>query len=235
MYPDDAASGEDIFYYVTIYNENYAQPPRPDHVTDDDITCGIYKWDDGPGNRSRSATILFSGALVGAALEAQQMLAEHHDVSAELWSVTSYQRLRREALDVERRNRLHPGDEPAVPIVTHKLTDSDGPIIAVTDYMTLVPDQIARFTPRPLHVLGTDGFGRSDTREALRRFFEVDSKHIVLAVLSALMSTGEATPDEGALSMRSYGIDAERDDPGHPDTGAQYFEAADIDTTNSVS
>ena len=225
MYPPSATDGEDVFFYITIYNENYQQPPRPDHVSDSDITSGLYKWDDGPGNRSRNATILFSGASVGAAREAQELLAEHHDVSAELWSAPSYQRLRREALDVERRNRLHPGDEPAVPLVTRKLADSDGPIVAVTDYMTLVPDQIARFTPRTLHVLGTDGFGRSDTREALRRFFEVDAAHIVIAVLSALMSTGQATPDEVAFAMQRYGIEADRPDPGHPDTGAQLFSS----------
>ena len=223
MCPPAAADGEDVFFYITIYNENYEQPPRPDHVTDSDITSGLYKWDDGPGNRGRTATIMFSGAAVGAAREAQALLAEHHDVSAELWSAPSYQRLRREALDVERRNRLHPGDEPAVPVVTRKLNDSDGPIVAVTDYMTLVPDQISRFTPRLLHVLGTDGFGRSDTRQALRRFFEVDGAHIVIAVLSALMSTGDATPDEVAFAMQRYGIEADRDDPGHPDTGAQLF------------
>ncbi len=224
MYPDSGAGeGEDVFYYITIYNENYEQPPRPDHVSDDDITSGLYKWDDGPGNRGRDATILFSGASVTAAREAQQLLAEHHDVSAELWSATSFQRLRREALDVERRNRLHPGDEPVTSLVARKLADSAGPIVAVTDYMTLVPDQVARFTPRPLNVLGTDGFGRSDTRDALRRFFEVDAVHIVIAVLSALMSEGEATPDEVAFAMRRYGIEADRDDPGHPDTGARLF------------
>ena len=221
MCPPDAGDGTDVFYYITIYNETYEQPPRPDHVRDEDITSGLYKFDDGPGGRGRSATILFSGASVGAALEAQARLAADYDVSAELWSATSYQRLRREALDTERRNRLNPQSDPAVPLVTRKLSDSDGPIVAVTDYMTLVPDQIARFTPRPLHVLGTDGFGRSDTREALRRFFEVDADHIVVAVLSALVASGEAGPDEVAAAMERYGIDAERDDPGHPDTGAR--------------
>ena len=221
MYPPEAADGDDVFYYITIYNENYEQPPRPDHVSDDDITSGLYKFDDGAGSRRRDATILFSGASVGAALEAQALLAEHHDTSAELWSATSYQRLRREALDVERRNRLHPAGEPVVPLVTRKLSDSDGPIVAVTDFMTMVPDQIARFTPRPLHVLGTDGFGRSDTREALRRFFEVDAASIAVAVLSALMACGQAEPEEVAAAMERYGIDAERDDPGHPDTGAR--------------
>ena len=225
MCPPEAADGTDIFYYITVYNENYEQPPRPDHVSDDDITSGLYKFDDGPGNRGRCATILFSGASVGAALQAQALLAEHHDVSAELWSATSYQRLRREALDTVRRNRLHPQSEPVIPLVTRKLADSDGPIVAVTDFMTLVPDQIARFTPGHLHVLGTDGFGRSDTREALRRFFEVDAAHIVVAVLSALLASGEAEPGEVAAAIERYDIEADRDDPGHPDTGARLCSA----------
>ncbi len=221
MYPPEAADGDDVFYYITVYNENYEQPPRPDHVTEADIISGLYKFDDGPDSSRRRATVLFSGASVGAALAAQAMLAEHHDTSAELWSATSYQRLRRDALDVERRNRLHPGSEPAVAPVTRKLSDSDGPIVAVTDFMTLVPDQIARFAPRPLHVLGTDGFGRSDNRDELRRFFEVDAAHIVVATLSALMESGEASPDEVSAAIDRYGIDADRDHPGHPDAGAR--------------
>ena len=219
--PEGNSEGTDVFYYITVYNENYEQPPRPDHVSDTDITDGIYKFDDGAGNRGRSATILFSGASVGAALEAQALLAEHHDTSAELWSVTSYQRLRREALGVQRRNRLNPAGVLETPLVTRRLADSDGPIVAVSDYMTLVPDQIARFTPRPLNVLGTDGFGRSDTREALRRFFEVDGPHITVAVLSALAAAGQADPAEVAGAMERYGIVAGFDDPGHPDTGAR--------------
>ena len=220
MFPPAAADGEDIFYYVTIYNENYEQPPRPDHVTDDDITSGLYKWDDGPDGRRHRATVLFSGPAVGAARTAQGMLAEHHDVSAELWSATSYKRLRAEALDVERRNRLNPSDQPEAPAVTRKLADSEGPIVAVTDYMTLVPDQIARFTPRRLHVLGTDGFGRSDTREGLRGFFEVDAAHVVVAVLSALVDSGEMARDDLQAAIHRYGLDPNRPDPAHPETGA---------------
>ncbi len=221
MYPGRAEDGEDVFYYVTIYNENDEQPPRPDHVDDADITSGLYKWDDGPGTQTRNATILFSGPASQAAIEAQDLLAKHHDVSAELWSVTSYKRLRADALDVERRNRLSPGTPPKTPVVTHKLSDSEGPIVAVSDWMTLVPDQVARWTPRPLHVLGTDGFGRSDTREALRRFFEVDAAHLVVATLAALADEGAATPEEVAAAITQYGIDPGRPDPAHPDTGAR--------------
>ena len=220
MSPPAAGDGEDVFYYVTIYNENYEQPPRPDHVTDEDITSGLYKWDDGPDGCGRRATVLFSGPSVGAAREAQALLAERHDVSAELWSATSYKRLRADALDVERRNRLNPSDEPEAPAVTRKLADSEGPIVAVTDYMTLVPDQIARFTPRPLHVLGTDGFGRSDTREGLRSFFEVDAAHVVVAVLSALANASEVERADLQAAITRYGLDPNRPDPAHPETGA---------------
>ncbi len=220
MYPPRAADGEDIYYYITIYNENYEQPPRPDHVDNTDITSGLYKFSDGPdGGESlaHKATILFSGPAVNAALEAQRLLADHHDVSAELWSATSYKRLRTDALDCERRNRLSQSDEPLVPLVTRRLTDSDGPIVAVSDWMTLVPDQIARWTPRPLHVLGTDGFGRSDTREALRRFFEVDAAHLVVAVLSALAEDGRLSSADVRAAISHYGIDPDRPNPAHPD------------------
>jgi pyruvate dehydrogenase E1 component len=221
MYPAKAADGEDVFYYITIYNENYEQPPRPDDVSEVDITSGIYKWDDGPGSKTHAATILFSGSAQGAAREAQDLLAEHHDVSAELWSVTSYKRLRNDALDVERHNRLHPSDEPQIPLVTQKLADSNGPLLAVSDFMTLVPDQIGRFTPRPLHILGTDGFGRSDTREALRKFFEIDAANITVAVLSALAEEGKVEPADVAAAIERYEIDTDGPNPAHPDTGSE--------------
>ena len=219
MYPPNAADGEDVFFYITIYNENYEQPPRPDHVTDVDITSGMYRWDDGPGGKGRNTTILFSGPSQGAARRAQELLAEHHDVSAELWSVTSYKRLRTEALEVERHNRLHPG-ATEVPLVTRKLTDSNGPIVAVSDYMTMVPDQISRFAPRPMHVLGTDGFGRSDTRESLRRFFEIDAEHLTVAVLAALVESGEAAVSEVERAIERYGLEPDAVNPAHPDAGA---------------
>jgi len=221
MYPDgSAADGEDVFYYITIYNENYEQPPRPDHVDDRDITSGLYKWDDGPDGPTMRATILFSGPSNLAAREAQTILAEFHDVSAELWSVTSYKRLRANALDVERRNRLQPEREPEVPDITRKLSVSEGPIIAVSDWMGLVPGQVSSWSPRPLRVLGTDGFGRSDTREALRSFFEVDAFSIVVTVLASLAAEGKVESSEVAAAIQTYGIDPYRPDPAHPDTGS---------------
>ncbi|MEQ8840703.1 MAG: pyruvate dehydrogenase (acetyl-transferring), homodimeric type [Acidimicrobiales bacterium] len=221
MYPDGSAvDGEDVFYYLAIYNENYEQPPRPDHVDDRDITSGLYKWAEGPDGPSKRATILFSGPANLAAREAQAILAEYHDVSAELWSVTSYKRLRANALDVERRNRLQPEGTPDVPMITSKLRTSEGPIVAVSDWMGLVPGQVSRWTPRPMRVLGTDGFGRSDTREALRSFFEVDAFSVVVTVLAALAEDGQVPAAEVSAAIRTYGIDPYRPDPAHPDTGS---------------
>ncbi|RMH69436.1 MAG: pyruvate dehydrogenase (acetyl-transferring), homodimeric type, partial [Actinomyces sp.] len=220
MYPERAADGDDVYYYITIYNENYEQPPRPDHVTDDDIVGGLYRWDAGPEGGSRRATIVFSGPAHAAAREAQALLAEHHDVAVDLWSATSYKRLRADALAAERHNRLHPDGERRVPLVTSRLGAGEGPVVAVTDWMTAVPDQVTRWVPRPYHVLGTDGFGRSDTREALRRFFEVDAGHLVVAVLDALAREGKASPGEVADAIARHGIDPDSPDPAHPDAGA---------------
>ena len=204
----------DVFYYLTIYNENYVQPAKPEGC-DEGIMRGLYKWADAPQGASRRATILFSGSAQRAAREAQAELAEQFDVAAELWSATSYKALREDAMSVERWNRLHPEDDPQRPYVTEQLDGSHGAIVAVTDYMKVVPDQVARWLPagRAFVPLGTDGFGRSDTREALRRFFETDTAHVVVAVLSALCAQGEATPDEVAKAIRHYGIDADAPDP----------------------
>jgi len=222
MYPDGSIDGEDVFYYIAIYNENYEQPPRPDHVDNLDITSGLYKFDHGPdlGADALRATILFSGPSYLAAKDAQHILAERYGVGAELWSVTSYKRLREDAIDVQRRNRLNPLGDRLVPLVTRKLEDSDGPIIAVSDWMGAVVGQINRWTPRPMSVLGTDGFGRSDTREALRSFFEVDAAHIVVTVLNALARDGEIERSVVAEAIEHFGIDPDRPDPAHPDTGA---------------
>lgn len=211
MYGD---SPEDIFYYLTLYNENYNMPPRPDGVVSG-IVDGLYRWAPAPEleGESVAATILFSGTAHSAARFAQEELAAHYGVAAELWSATSYKRLREEALDVERWNRLHPTDKQRTPKVTQLLDDADGPIVAVTDFMKAVPDQIARWAPRPWRSLGTDGFGRSDTREALRRFFETDGPHVVVAVLASLAEQGDVKPEIVADAVRRYGIDPDLVDP----------------------
>jgi pyruvate dehydrogenase E1 component len=205
-------TGEDIFYYITLYNENYAMPPKPEGV-DDGLLRGLYRFAPAPEGPRRRVTIIFSGSACQAALEAQKMLAEHHDVGAEMWSATSYKALREEALAVERHNRLHPSEPPRTPFVTETLANAEGPVIAVTDFMKAVPDQVARWAPTPFITLGTDGFGRSDTREALRRYFETDAAHIVVAALDALRQSGEGKAEEVDDAIRRYGIDPDSANP----------------------
>ncbi len=203
---------EDIFYYITVYNENYPMPPKPDGA-DDGIIKGLYRFAPAPQGPSRKATILFSGTASQAALQAQQLLAADHDVAAELWSATSYKALREDALSVERWNRLHPTMTPRRCYVAEALSEAPGPIVAVTDFMKAVPDQIARWVPGHFTPLGTDGFGRSDTREALRRHFETDAAHVVVAVLDGLVATGDAKAEEVENAIFRYGIDPESADP----------------------
>ena len=214
MYGEGSENGEDVFYYLTIYNENYDMPARPDHVSDEDILSGIYQWADAPAKTHR-ASILFSGPSQLAAREAQQELAEHYDVGADLWSVTSYKKIRENALAAERANRLRSSGTPIAPDVTLKLANAGGPIIAVSDYMKLVPDQIARWVPGRYVTLGTDGFGRSDTREALRSFFEIDTAHVVVAALSALADEGRIERSVVTEAIVRYGINPDAADPAH--------------------
>ena len=210
---------EDRFWYLTLYNENYPMPPLPQADAGDAVRAGIlrgmYRFAEPAETASpaRRATLLFSGPMWQAAIEARAMLASDWGVSADAWSVTSYTELREDALSVERANRLHPHAERAVPYVSRSLEDGTGPVVAVTDYLRAVPDQVSRWVPRPFTSLGTDGFGRSDTRAALRRFFEVDASHLVVAVLSALAETGDAKPDEVAEAIARYEIDADSADP----------------------
>jgi pyruvate dehydrogenase E1 component len=206
----------DVFYYLTLYNENYAMPARPQPAgteLDEGIIKGLYRFAPAPDGPSRTATILFSGSASQAALAARQLLAERHDVAAELWSATSYKALREEALSVERRNRLHPSAAPEVPYVTTALGDAQGPVIAVTDFMKAVPDQIARWVPGRFTPLGTDGFGRSDSRDELRRHFETDAAHVVVAVLDGLAAGGQATAQEITAAIEAYDIDPEAPEP----------------------
>jgi pyruvate dehydrogenase E1 component len=209
MHGDDP---DDVFYYLTVYNENYSQPPRPEGV-EQGIMDGLYKWADAPDGTNQDVSILFSGTANLAARHAQEELAQHYGVGAELWSATSYKKLREQALKVERWNRLHSGEEPRVPVVTKLMTDSQGPIVAVTDFMTMVPDQVAKWMPREFVVLGTDGYGRSDSRAALRKFFETDKGHVVVAALAGLVRTGRMKPEAVTDAMRRYDIDPETADP----------------------
>ncbi|MGZ4241466.1 MAG: pyruvate dehydrogenase (acetyl-transferring), homodimeric type [Actinomycetota bacterium] len=203
---------EDIFYYLTLYNENYVQPPKPEGV-DEGIVRGLYRFAEAPGGTERRATILFSGVAWQAAMAARDILAADYDVGVECWSATSYKCLREEALSVERWNRLNPGEEARVPYVASALSSSSGPVVAVTDFMKAVPDMVARWVPQPFIPLGTDGFGRPDTRAALRAHFEVDAENVVVAVLSGLAQTGEAKEEEVAAAIKRFGLDPDKGDP----------------------
>ncbi|MGH9189474.1 MAG: pyruvate dehydrogenase (acetyl-transferring), homodimeric type [Acidimicrobiales bacterium] len=203
---------DDVFYYLTLYNENYVMPAMPDGC-EEGIRKGLYRFATAPEGPRRRATILFSGTAQAAAREAQDLLAVNHDVAAELWSATSYKALREDALSVERWNRLHPTDTPRTPYVTEGLSEADGPFVAVTDFMKMVPDQVSRWIPGPYLALGTDGYGRSDTRANLRRHFETDAAHVVVAVLAALAQAHDAKPEEVADAIARYGIDPEAVDP----------------------
>ncbi|MGA0132507.1 MAG: transketolase-like TK C-terminal-containing protein, partial [Ilumatobacteraceae bacterium] len=206
----------DVFYYITLYNENYPMPARP-AVADLDaqIMRGLYRLTEA-GNAKHHATMVFSGSAHSAAREAVAELESRWDVSCDVWSATSYKTLRENALDVERWNRLHPTSAPRQADVTRLLDDGNGPIIAVTDFMRIVPEQVARFVPNRTFIpLGTDGFGRSDTREALRRHFEVDMPHIVVATLHALSLSGDIKPEVVADAIAHYGLNPEAMNPLH--------------------
>ena len=204
---------EDVIYYLTLYNENQLMPAMPEDA-DKGVIEGLYRWSSAPDGPNHPATILFSGSANLAAREAQSQLAEHYDVAAELFSATSYKRLREQALSTERWNRLHADQTERTPRVTELLA-GDGPIVAVTDFMKAIPDQIARWVPagRSFTPLGTDGFGRSDTREALRRHFEIDAPHVVLATLAALAASGEIEPGAVKDAIDRYDLEPDRIDP----------------------
>ena len=209
-------AAEDSFYYLTLYNENYSMPSRPEWVTDEDIIRGLYRFSPAPavgeeGKAPMRATILAGGSIMQQALRAQQILAER-GVAAEVWSALSYQLLRNEALETDRWNRLHPEAEPRTPVVTSLLREpaEQGPVIAVSDYITAWPDMIARWVPGGWwRSLGTDGYGRSDTREALRRFFEIDAEHVAATTFAELARCGRIDPREAQRHITELGIDPE--------------------------
>jgi pyruvate dehydrogenase E1 component len=204
--------GEDVFYYLALYNENYVMPEMPEGA-EAGIIEGLYRVATAPEGKAHRASILFSGTSWLAASEAQRILAEDHDVAVDLWSATSYKSLRDEALSAERWNRLHPSAAARTPRVTEILAEGEGPFVAVSDFMKAVPDQIARWVPGPFHVLGTDGFGRSDTREALRRHFETDAAHVVVATLAALAAQGTLKAEAVDDAIAHHGLDPEAIDP----------------------
>ncbi|HYC24089.1 MAG TPA: pyruvate dehydrogenase (acetyl-transferring), homodimeric type [Candidatus Bathyarchaeia archaeon] len=203
---------EDTFYYITVMNEAYAQPAMPEGV-EEGILRGLYKLRSAPDPALGPRVHLFgSGAILREALRAQELLTER-GVAAEVWSVTSYSALRRDALAAERWNMLHPLEPPRAPYIREVLQAEPWPIIAATDYMKLVADQIAPFVPDGLHALGTDGFGRSETREALRRFFEVDAECICVAALAELARRDEIDAARVQQAIDELGIDPDKLEP----------------------
>jgi len=202
---------EDRFYYITHYNEFYVQPPMPEGCREG-ILRGIYLFS--PAQSGEAVVQLFgSGPILNEALRAQEILRDRFNLAANVWSVTSYNELRREALAIERWNRLHPAEPPKRPYITQVLEGHAGPVIAATDYMKIVPDQLAPWLGGRLVSLGTDGFGRSDNRLHLRRFFEVNAESIAAAALAALAREGELSPARAAAAIAELGIDPEKVDP----------------------
>ncbi len=206
-------NNEDHFYYMTVCNENYVQPAMPEAAgTREGILRGLYLYKAVEGGPAQ-VTLFGSGPIFNEALKAQQILAEKYGVGANLWSVTSYTELRRDALAADRWNRLHPGEPQRKPYLLHALGEIDTPIIAATDYMKIVADQISPWLPGRLTALGTDGFGRSENREHLRRFFEVDAASIAAAALSRLAQWGRYDANRAVQAIRELGINPESIDP----------------------
>jgi pyruvate dehydrogenase E1 component len=205
--------GESIFYYLTLMNENYPMPAMPDGVADG-ILKGMYRLKASENQRARlHAQLLGSGAILNEALKAQKILEEQYDVAADVWSVTSYKELYRDGHDAERWNRLHPSEAPRLPYVTECLGDAPGVLVAASDYVKALPDSISRWCPRQLVSLGTDGFGRSESRSALRDFFEVDARHITLATLGELLREGKIKSQTVEKAMKDLEIDPEKPNP----------------------
>ena len=201
---------EDIFYYITLYNEFYAMPAMPEGCQDG-ILKGLYMYQ--RAAHPAVAQLFGSGPILNESVKAAKILADNYDVHCNVWSATSYNNLRRDCMDVERWNRLHPESAPRHSYLTAALEGHDGPIIASSDYMKIVPDQIAPWLPNRLVSLGTDGFGRSESREYLRRFFEINAESIVAATLSRLARDGKFDAGRAAQAARDLGINAEAPNP----------------------
>jgi pyruvate dehydrogenase E1 component len=206
-------NNEDCFYYITAYNENYAQPPMPEVPgIEEGILRGMYKYQAAPAGNA-AVQLFGSGIIVNEALRAQGILQEKYGIAADVWSVTSYVELRRDAAAAERWNRLHPAEPPRVPYLHQALEGSQGPIIAATDYLKTLPDQLAPWLPGRLTSLGTEGFGRSENRKHLRRHFENDAESIAAAALVALARDGKLDAGEAAKAIQELGIDPDKKDP----------------------
>ena len=211
MYVDQ----ESIFYYLTVGNEPLPMPEMPagDHVREG-ILMGLYRFKaSGKKDAKLKAQLFGSGSIMFEVLKAQEILEQKYNVAADVWSVTSYKELYRNGNDCERWNMLHPGEQPRVPYVTQCLKDAPGVLVAASDYMKVMPESISQWMPRKLAALGTDGFGRSEGRTALRDFFEVDTKHIVLATLNALAQDKQIDVSVVKQAVKDLGINPEKLNP----------------------
>ena len=209
MYEDK----ENIFYYITVMNENYPMPEMPGNVKEG-IVKGMYKFKASDKKNAKMKTQLFgSGTILNEVLKAAAILEEEYKVASDVWSVTSYKELRKDALEVERWNLLHPNGPQKITYISKMLAKEEGVFVASSDYVKTLPDSVAKWFPRTLHSLGTDGFGRSDSRAALRDFFEVDAKHIVFAALNGLVKDGKLKPAELDKAMKKLGINPDKKNP----------------------
>ena len=200
---------EDLLYYLTLYNENHPMPPKPTRA-ERGIIQGIYRFT----KPAKPQVRLFgSGSIMQQVLRAADILQKQFGVAAEIWSVTSYGEMRRDALKCERWNWLHPGEKEKTPYIQQQLGKRGLPTVAATDFMRAVPDMVSKWVPGPYITLGTDGFGRSDTREQLRNFFEVSGEHITVAALNALAQSGKLPAEDVARAIKALGIDPELADP----------------------
>jgi pyruvate dehydrogenase E1 component len=203
--------GDKVFYYVTVMNEAYPQPAMPNGC-EEGIVRGIYRLTKAGNEDAKRVRLLGSGTILREVIAAAELL-KTFDVSSEVWSVTSFNELRREGLDVDRWNMLHPEEAPKKAYVSECLGDSVAPVIAATDYMKVYADQIRPYVSAPYRVLGTDGFGRSDTRQKLRRFFEVDRHFVVIAALTSLADQQVIARSVVRDAMQTFGIDADKANP----------------------
>ena len=208
------ADQDDVYYYLTVTNENFVQPPMPEGV-EEGIVRGMYRFKAAQvGTKHPRVQLMGSGAILREVIAGAELLENDFGVAADIWSVTSFTALRRDGLEIERWNRLHPHEPPRAPYVTTVLQDrADDPVIAATDYMKAFADQIRAYIPGCFTVLGTDGFGRSDYRRRLRRHFEVDRYHVAVAALSALAAANILHSSRAIEAMSKYGIDPDRPDP----------------------
>ena len=205
MYVDQ----EDVFFYLTLMNENYAHPDMPKGV-EDGIIKGLYRFSKTAKPGKKHVNLMGSGTILMQAIKAAEMLKDDFGVTSDIWSATSLNELARDGQDAARWNRLNPLEDPRVPYVTQVLKDASGPVIAATDYMKNYAEQIRAFVEQPYTVLGTDGFGRSDSRENLRRFFEVDANHIAAAAMVDLYRNGSVSKADLTKALKKYDIDGKQ-------------------------